>query len=330
MLGMDPPARRSHGKVIGDVRRERIRRLRIGLLGPQGAGKGTQASALAAAFGLVRVSGGALLHASSMRCTREGADGSVGQEDLVTSLVLTEVARLDGAGIGFVLDGYPRTMRQVVGFAASGLQPLDVAVELSAPLRLLFERLACRRVCATCGASLSSPEATVDTVACPCGRGTGVRRVDDAWDEVPDRLARYALTFPVAAWFHHVGRLLTVSGEGSPLEVHARLVAALEGFAGEPVAVPEPGPEPGRDVSTGPGQAPEPGLVQEVWSGPGTGRGGALAARALRSVTGARRASVGSSRPVVSQPTSTVRFSPELRRARDLVEPDTDRPAGSG
>ena len=323
MHGMDPPARRPHGEKISDARRERIRRLRIGLLGPQGAGKGTQASALAAAFGLVRVGGGALLHASSMLGTAEGVAGRERQDDLVTSLVLAEVARLDGAGIGFVLDGYPRTMRQVVGFAASGLQPLDVAVELSAPLRLLLDRLACRRVCATCGATLSSPAATIDTVACPCGRGTGVRRADDAWDEVPDRLARYALTFPVAAWFHEAGRLLTVSGEGSPLEVHARLVAALEGFASEPVAVPEPEPvgEP----------ASEPEHVWEASTGRSSGPGGgARAARAFRSVTRARRAPTGSSPPAVSQPTSTVRFAPELRRARDLVEPETDLPTGSG
>ena len=316
MYGMDPPARRRYGSMASDARRARIGRLRIGLLGPQGAGKGTQASALAAAFGVVRVGGGALLHASSMldtadRAGGDGAEDGTRRDDLVTSLVLAEVARLDRAGIGLVLDGYPRTMRQVVGFAASGLRPLDVAVELSAPLRLLLDRLACRRACGTCGATLSAPAATVDVVACPCGRGTGVRRADDAWDEVPERLARYALTFPVAAWFHEAGRLLTVSGEGSPLEVHARLVAALEGFAGGLVPVAEPGKEAPAGGSAGPD-------------------GGALADRASRSATRARRASPGSTRPVVSQATSTLRFSPELRRARDLVDPDTDRPTGSG
>ncbi|GGC10083.1 adenylate kinase [Cellulomonas carbonis] len=186
---------------------------RIVLLGPPGAGKGTQAARLAEALGVPAISTGDIFRANIAGGTELGrtAQGYTSRGELVPDSVTNAMvaARLDEADVaeGFLLDGYPRNTAQVAELdgmlSARGLT-LDRAVEITADTDVVVTRLLHR--------------ATVEG------------RVDDTEPVIRHRLEVYReQTQPVADVYAERGLLAQVDGIGEVAEVTERLLAALEG-----------------------------------------------------------------------------------------------------
>jgi adenylate kinase len=204
------------------------------LLGPPGAGKGTQAAKLARDLGWAHISTGDLLRAHRQAGTALGREadahltgGTLVADETVIGMVAERLAEPD-ARVGAVCDGFPRTLPQ-----ARALDRLAEAFRFEAPQAVVLmvseeavlERLTGRRVCSACGhnyhVTLRPP--SVADVCDVCG-GTLVQREDDTPATVGRRLAVYAAeTEPVLAYYAETGRLARLAGEGAAADVGRRL-----------------------------------------------------------------------------------------------------------
>jgi adenylate kinase len=214
------------------------------LLGAPGAGKGTQGALIAERYGIRKISTGDLLREAVAKGTPLGqtAKSYMDAGELVPDEVMLGLIReeLTGKGAdpeaarGFILDGFPRTLRQ-----AEGLdrlldeigRPLDAVVVVSVPDDVLIRRLSGRRTCARCGAVynvfLDPPE--VPGVCDRCG-GELVERADDAAATVRRRLEVYReMTEPLIAYYEG-GRtpVYRIDGNRPVEEVHRAIVGVLE------------------------------------------------------------------------------------------------------
>jgi len=197
------------------------------LLGPPGAGKGTQASRLTAERGLVQLSTGDMLRAAIKAGSMLGlhakatmAAGELVSDDVVNGLI---AERLDvpAEHPGFILDGYPRTQAQAVALdamlAAKGLQ-LDHVIELEVDEDALVDRITGRFTCANCGA-LYHDRTMMPKVAgtCDvCGSHEFKRRPDDNAETVRTRMAEYrAKTAPILPYYEVRGLVSRVDGMAS-------------------------------------------------------------------------------------------------------------------
>ena len=184
---------------------------RLVLLGPPGAGKGTQASRLAQRLAIPAISTGDIFRANITGGTELGrkvqeytAVGALVPDEITNAMVRDRLAQDDAAG-GFLLDGYPRNVAQVGELddilAAAG-RPLDVAVELTADPEVVVERLLSR--------------AQIEG------------RADDTEPVIRHRLEVYALqTAPISQVYADRGLLVRVDGIGSVDDVTERLLLAL-------------------------------------------------------------------------------------------------------
>jgi adenylate kinase len=210
------------------------------LLGPPGAGKGTQAEALVKRLGVPHVSTGDIFRANLAQGTPLGLEakgymerGALVPDELVVRLVGDRLSQPDAAG-GALLDGFPRTVGQagaLEGLLASKSPPrrVDLCLLLEVPDADLTARLAGRRVCRGCGAGwhavFDPPPAALK---CPSCGGEIYQRADDSESVVRSRLAVYhEQTSPLVAWYEAKGALKKISGLGRPEEVRERLSAAL-------------------------------------------------------------------------------------------------------
>jgi adenylate kinase len=170
--------------------------LNIVMLGPPGAGKGTQAARLAQRYGIPAVSTGDMLRDAVQAGTELGRRvkavmerGDLVGDDLIVDIVRERLRRADTAE-GVVLDGFPRTTAQAAALdaMADGLIVLDIAV----PDDELVRRLSSRRICRDCGA-IADPAVAARGDAAACARcgGTLVQRSDDHEDVVRERLKVY-------------------------------------------------------------------------------------------------------------------------------------------
>jgi adenylate kinase len=203
---------------------------KILLLGPPGAGKGTQSSNVVEAYGVDHVTTGDALRANKDMETEHGTPREYMEAgELVPDPVVNEIVRaaLEAAD-GFVLDGYPRNLPQAEYL--DGITDLDLVALLDVDREELIERLTGRRVCSECGANyhveFEPPEQ--EGVCDVCG-GELIQREDDNEETVRERLNVFEEnTQPVIDHYETEGELRRVDGEGSPDEVWGRLRDAIE------------------------------------------------------------------------------------------------------
>lgn len=202
--------------------------MRVAFLGPPGAGKGTQARELAQAWGVAHIATGDMLREAVKAGTPLGLEAKryMDQGALVPDEVVVGVARerleWSDAALGFILDGFPRTIAQADALdqMLKGLgQGLDRVVYFEVGEAELLRRLTGRRVCQTCGASyhvVSAPPAR-EGVCDACG-GPLEQRADDSEGTVRTRLQVYARqTAPLLDYYRDRLLLVTVAAEG-PVE----------------------------------------------------------------------------------------------------------------
>ena len=212
------------------------------LLGPPGAGKGTQAKLLARDLQVPHISTGDMFRDHKARGTEIGRkvqaimdSGGLVPDEITNDMVKERLSRPDVSG-GFILDGYPRTRAQAEFLDAvlkSLGRRLDRVVSYEVAPELLVERMSGRRSCPKCG-TVYHLTASPPRKAGTCDRdGTElVLRADDRPETVKTRLAEYeAKTEPLKRYYHERGALAEVSGTGSPDEV----LAAARRILGRPV-----------------------------------------------------------------------------------------------
>jgi adenylate kinase len=212
--------------------------LRVVLLGPPGAGKGTQAKLLRERFEACQISTGDILRkavADQSALGREAAEyinrGALVPDGLIVKLVAERLKDKD-CEKGFVLDGFPRTIPQAEsldGILKKMGLVLDSVLSVEVPPRVIVERLAGRRTCKDCGAlyhqDFDPPGRT--GICDRCG-GELFQRDDDREETINARLNVYeAQTAPLVNYYRQRGILREINGVGKVADIRNRLVNAL-------------------------------------------------------------------------------------------------------
>ena len=209
--------------------------LNLVMLGPPGAGKGTQAEQIARTWGIPKISTGDILREAAQNDTEIGqrahaimSRGELVNDDVMIGIVRDRLAHKDVEN-GFVLDGFPRTVAQAQALdeIMKGNGPL-VIVEMAVPEAELLKRLSARMVCESCGATLGG-EAAAKATGCPRCGGKLVQRSDDNDPVIRERLRVYVQqTQPLMEYYQMRPTFRSVNGSQTPDRVRADLEAAIE------------------------------------------------------------------------------------------------------
>lgn len=214
------------------------------LLGPPGAGKGTQASRLEKLYGFKQLSTGDMLRAAVASGSALGQEvkaimdrGDLVPDDVIVRMISERIAVPDCKD-GFILDGFPRTVPQAQALdrvlAEKGLR-LDRVIELKVDDAALVERISGRYACASCGANYhdTNRKPRVAGVCDACGGTEFTRRKDDNAEVVANRLRAYhGQTAPLLPYYRQRGILATVDGMAS-IEAVAEAVDKILGMSGK-------------------------------------------------------------------------------------------------
>jgi adenylate kinase len=214
------------------------------LLGPPGAGKGTQAQRLAASFDLTHLASGDVLRAERASGTDLGKRvagymdaGELVPDEIITEVMISRLRRI-GDSAGFLLDGFPRTVPQAEsldGALAASKRRLGGVIDISVPDQELIRRTSGRRTCPKCHAvyHVESKPPRREGVCDSDGEAL-VHRFDDKPEVVRQRLVAYReQTRPVTDYYRRAGLLHEVSGSGSVEEVYSALHGLVAGLCGD-------------------------------------------------------------------------------------------------
>ncbi|HEX5079614.1 MAG TPA: adenylate kinase [Geminicoccaceae bacterium] len=213
------------------------------LLGPPGAGKGTQAARLKERYGVAHLSTGDMLREAVAEGSEVGkeaegimARGELVPDALVNRVLAERIVKPDCAS-GFILDGFPRTIAQAEALdelLAQRKLKLDAVIEFAVDDDALVERIAGRYACAKCGALYhdSSRPTKVPGVCDACGSTEFVRRADDKPETVRARLRAYhEQTAPLLPYYRAKGLLVTVDGMADIDQVGKEIASKLAAAA---------------------------------------------------------------------------------------------------
>lgn len=216
---------------------------RLVLLGAPGVGKGTQAELLSRELGACHLSTGDIFRAAKALDPRERTAalnaaleymrrGELVPDETVLEIVAERVGCLK-CDAGFLLDGFPRTVAQAEALdelLAQQKLTLEAVLSYDLPLEKVVARLSGRRTCSNCKAvyHIETRPSKVPGICDHCG-GTLYQREDDRPESVRVRMQTYEKsTAPLADFYSRRGLLVSVSAEGTPEEIFARSIAALE------------------------------------------------------------------------------------------------------
>jgi adenylate kinase len=205
--------------------------MRLVLVGPPGAGKGTQAQFLAAHYSIPHISTGDIFRANLKAGTELGnqAKGFMDRGELVPDSVTNEMVKdrltHDDVANGFLLDGFPRNVAQAEvlrAILAEKKTPLHAVLEFSLADEEIIARLSSRRTCRDCGAP------SVGVEKCPTCGGEVYQREDDKAEVITRRLEVYAeQTAPIISFYRNEGLLISVSAVGNVEDITASAISAL-------------------------------------------------------------------------------------------------------
>ena len=213
--------------------------MRLVLLGAPGSGKGTQADMLKAKYGFVHISTGHILRKNLREKTELGLrakpfmdKGELVPDEIIVGMVKERLSQ-DDVAAGFLMDGFPRDIRQAEAFERmlnETERHLDAVVLIKIDDELVVKRLTNRRTCRACGKVLNFLDLHAETRFCPdCGGGL-YHRDDDCEQVINHRLEVYKeMTEPVAVWYESKGLLYSVEVEESsyPEDTFEKIETAL-------------------------------------------------------------------------------------------------------
>lgn len=212
--------------------------LRLVLLGPPGAGKGTQATKIAEKYQIPHISTGDIFRKNVKEGTPLGKKakeymdkGELVPDDLVIELVLDRIMEAD-CKEGFLLDGFPRTVYQAEQFdkfLSEKTMAVDHVLDIDVAKEELMERMIGRRVCRNCGATyhIKNMPPKKEGVCDVCG-GEIYQRADDTESTVANRIQVYEdQTMPLVAYYEKAGNIAHINGSGTLDQVFAEIVTVL-------------------------------------------------------------------------------------------------------
>ena len=210
--------------------------MKIILMGPPGAGKGTQAEKLVEVYQIPHISTGDMFRKAQKDGTELGLkaksymeQGQLVPDEVVIDIIRDRLAQPDCAN-GFVLDGFPRTIAQAEALDAMGVR-IDKVIDIEVSDDRITARMSGRRVCEKCGASyhLLYKKPETDGACDTCG-GALVQRRDDHPDTVRERLRVYhEQTEPLKTYYQQQGKLRIVQGQEEVADTTRLTLAEVEG-----------------------------------------------------------------------------------------------------
>ena len=214
--------------------------MKIILLGPPGAGKGTQSAMLVEKYKIPQISTGDMLRAAVLAKSPMGIKakecmdaGDLVPDEVVVGIVRERLQEGDCSD-GFILDGFPRTTPQADSLKQVLIdlgRQIDAAVSLQVDIESLVERLTGRRTCAVCGKGFHLRyDPPADNGTCSACGGELIQRADDCEETIRNRMDVYhQLTAPLEAYYREQGLLQCVDGMGDIVAVQQAIVESLQG-----------------------------------------------------------------------------------------------------
>jgi adenylate kinase len=214
--------------------------LNLILLGPPGAGKGTQAKLLVERYGIPQISTGDILrHAVKerselgLRAQAYMESGALVPDELVVSIIEDRITWSD-ASQGFILDGFPRTVAQADALSvmlAGSQRSIDHVISMTVSEDELVERVVGRLTCKSCGRGYHLRfDPPKDKSVCDICSGELYQREDDREETMRSRLQAYAAqTAPLIEYYSAKGLLRSVNGIGTIQDIQASIARVLEG-----------------------------------------------------------------------------------------------------
>ena len=209
--------------------------MKLILLGPPGAGKGTQAQVLSEKAGIPAISTGNIIRSAIKSGTQMGLKartftdkGQLVPDDVVIDIIKERLSQDDCCN-GFILDGFPRTIAQAEALERMGVE-IDAVLEISLPDETIVSRMSGRRVCPNCGASyhITDKKPQNDGI-CDGWKSELTQRADDNAETVMERLRVYhEQTQPLIDFYSLRGKLRTVVGREKVADTTKAVLTVLE------------------------------------------------------------------------------------------------------